>query len=242
MNRELQSILEAPAIHWPALRHHNPCMAHVIPLAVCAFRSSLSVKVCTKCSKAHARDQQFKQNESIVLGKSQRIRNAGNARIHKLSALRPGLAKIIEKVFISKYIESPETNLHIAEDACCIDYSETWLLKEVLWLSKCQSAHPGTTHRRCQDTLEFDTGVALVSLPITRIHPWMAPKSLILWILATLQNTGWMDNWQVGHGGFEDNPIHDPLDVEETYGQIGSLYHCLQCHVQPYGWRYASLT
>ena len=45
--------------------------------------------------------------------------------------MRPGLAKIIEKVRISRNFESPETNLHIAENACCIDYADTRLSKQV---------------------------------------------------------------------------------------------------------------
>jgi hypothetical protein len=35
------------------------------------------------------------------------------------------LAKRIDKVPISWYFESLQTNLHIAENACCIDYANT---------------------------------------------------------------------------------------------------------------------
>jgi len=35
--------------------------------------------------------------------------NEGNAWINKVSSMRPGLVKIIEKVHISRYFESPET-------------------------------------------------------------------------------------------------------------------------------------
>jgi hypothetical protein len=76
-------------------------MAHVIQLALGAFMSSLGVKCRTKSWEAHERDQQFGENESIDIGKSQRLRKEGNARINKVSAMRPGLAKIIEKVCIS---------------------------------------------------------------------------------------------------------------------------------------------
>jgi hypothetical protein len=89
MTRELQSTLEASGIEWPALRNHIPCMAHVIQLALGAFMSSLSVKGRTKSWKAHERDQHFGENESIDI------------RINKVSAMRPGLAKIIEKEHIS---------------------------------------------------------------------------------------------------------------------------------------------
>jgi len=76
-------------------------MVHGIQLAVGAFMSSLSVKGRTKSWEAHERNQQFGENESIDVGKSQRLRNEGNVRINKVSAMRPGLAKIIEKVRIA---------------------------------------------------------------------------------------------------------------------------------------------
>jgi hypothetical protein len=63
--------------------------------------SSLGVNRHTKSWEAHERDQQFGENEGRDIGKSQRIRKEGNARINKVLAMRPGLAKIIEKVHIS---------------------------------------------------------------------------------------------------------------------------------------------
>jgi len=129
MTRELQSTLQASAIQWPALRNHISCMAHVIQLALGAFMSSLGVKGRTKSWEAHERDQQFGENESIDIGKSQRLRKEGNARINKVSAMKPGLAKIIEKVPISLCLGSPEIDLHMAENACCIDYTDTWSSK-----------------------------------------------------------------------------------------------------------------
>jgi len=63
--------------------------------------SSLSVKGRTKSWEAHDRVQQFGENESIDIGKSQRLQKEGNARINKVSAIKPGLPKIIEKVRIS---------------------------------------------------------------------------------------------------------------------------------------------
>jgi len=200
MTRELQSTLEASAIQWPALRNHIPCMAHVIQLALGAFMSSLSVKGRTKSWEAHERDQQFEENESIDIGKSQRLRKEGNARINKVSAIKPGLAKIIEKVCISWYFGSPEIDLHIAENACCIDYADSWSLKRVHWLSKSQSSHRGTTDYGCEDTLELDTGVARACLPITGIHMWVALKSKIQWLPATFHNSRWVDHCEVCRG------------------------------------------
>jgi len=101
MTCKLRSTLESSGIEWPALRNHIPCMAHAIQLALGAFMSSLGVQGCTMSWEAHESDQQFGENESIDIGKSQRLRKVGNARINKVLAMRPGLAKIIEKVRIS---------------------------------------------------------------------------------------------------------------------------------------------
>jgi len=66
-----------------------------------------------------------------TLGRVKDFQKEGNARINKVSVVRPGLAKIIEKVRISTYYESAETDLHIAEYACCFDYADTWTSKRV---------------------------------------------------------------------------------------------------------------
>jgi len=84
MTRELQSTLEASEIEWPALTNHIPCMAHVIQLALGVLMRSLRVKGRTKSWEAHERDQQFGENESIGIGKSQRLGKEGNARINKV--------------------------------------------------------------------------------------------------------------------------------------------------------------
>jgi hypothetical protein len=63
--------------------------------------SSLGVTGCTKSSEAYERDQQFGGNERIDIPKSQRLQKEGNARINNVSAMRSGLAKIIQKVCIS---------------------------------------------------------------------------------------------------------------------------------------------
>jgi hypothetical protein len=76
-------------------------MAHVIQLALGAFMSSLGVKGRTKSWEAHEHVQQFGKNASIDIDQSQRLRKEGNARTNKVSAMRPGLAKIIQKVRIS---------------------------------------------------------------------------------------------------------------------------------------------
>jgi len=149
--------------------------------------------------------------------------------------MRPGLAKIIEKVRISWYFESPETDLHIADNACCIDYADTWSSKRVHWLSKSQSPDGGTSDYRCEETLELYTGVTQVCLPITGIHTWVASKSKTHWIPATVHNTGWIDDWEVCHGSIEAIPILGPVDVEVAYSHIASRYHSVQWHVRPHG-------
>jgi hypothetical protein len=59
-----------------------------------------------------------------------------------VSAMGPGLAQIIEKVRISWYFESPETDLHVVENACCINYAYTRSPKRVYWLSKANFGIP----------------------------------------------------------------------------------------------------
>jgi len=100
-------------------------MTQVIQLALAAFISSLHVKARTKSWEAHQCDQQFGEYESIDVGKTQRLPKEGNTRINKVPAMTPGLVKIIAKVRISTYFESPETDLHIAENASSIVYADT---------------------------------------------------------------------------------------------------------------------
>jgi len=102
MTSELHSTLDVSGIESLAVGNHIPCMARVIQRTLVTVMSSLGVKGCTKSLEAHERDQQFGENESIDIGKSQRLHKEGNARINKVSAMRPGLAKIIEKVLISR--------------------------------------------------------------------------------------------------------------------------------------------
>jgi len=151
-------------------------MAHVIRLALVIFMSSFGVKGRTKSSEAHKRDQQCGEKDSIDIGNSQRLRKEGNARINKVSAMRQGLAKIIEKERISWYFESPEIILHIAENACFIDYADTRSLKRVHWLSKSQSPHCHTSDYSCEDKLELHTGVTGAGLPTMGIHTLLASK------------------------------------------------------------------
>jgi len=210
-------------------------MAHVRQLALGAFMSSLGVKGCTKSWEALEHDQQFGENECIDIGKSQRLQKEGNARINKVSAMRPGLAKMIEKVHVSWDFESPETDLHIAENAWGINYADTWSPKRVHSLSKSLTPHCSTSDYGCEDTLELYSGVARAHLPIMWIHTQVAWKPKIRRIPATIHNSGWMDNCQVCHGSIEAILILDPLDVNEAYSHIASHYHSIQWHVRSHG-------
>jgi len=240
MTCELQSTLEASGIVWPALRHHIPCIAHVIHLALGAFMSSLSEKGCTKSWEAHECNQQCGENESIDIGKSQRLRKEGNVRINKVSAMRPGLGKIIEKVRISWYFESPEADYYIAENACYINYGNTWSAKWIHWLSKSKSPHCSTSGYGCEHVFELYTGVARALLPIIGIHTPVASKPKIQRMPPTIHNSGWMDDYQVCHGSIEAIVILDPLDGEEVYLHMASWYHSVQWHVRSHGWLDAS--
>jgi len=211
-------------------------MAHVIHLTAGAFITSLAVKGHAKSWEAHDRNQQFGENESTEIGKSQRLRKEGNARIIKVLAMRPGWIKIIEKVHISWYFESPETDLHIAENACYINYSNTWSPKAGYGLLQSKSPHCCTFNYRCEDMLELYTAVDWARLPIMGIHPWVASNSIIQWILVTLYNSGWMDNCQLCHGSIEVRSILDPLYVGEAYSHITSRDHSVQWHAGSHGW------
>jgi len=214
MSRELQSTLDASAIKWPALTNHIPWMAHVIQLALGAFMSSLDVKGRTTSWEAHERDQQFGMNESMDIGKSQGFRKESNAAINKVSAMKPGVANIIEKLHISWYFECPGIDNNIAENACGIDYADTWSSEWVHWLSESQCSHPGTTGYGCEDTFELNTGVGWARLPITGIGSRVAPWSTIHCLPSTLHISRWMDHCEICHGSIEAISILDPVNVE----------------------------
>jgi hypothetical protein len=106
-------------------------MAHVIQLALGAFVSSLGVKSSTKSWTAHEHDHQFGEKERIDIGHSERLRKEDNATSNKVSAMRPGLGMIIEKVYISTHFGWPKTDNQMAENACCVDYADSWSSKRV---------------------------------------------------------------------------------------------------------------
>ena len=81
------------------------------------------------------------------------------------------------------------------------------------------------TYYACENTVEFDSVVAWVSLPITTIHPRVGEESQALWILDTLHNREGMDNREVRHVSFKAIPILDSVDVEKAYCHTASCYH-----------------
>jgi len=70
----------------------------------------------------------------------------------------PGLAKIINKECISRYFKSPETDLHIAGNAWCIEYADTMSSNRVHKQSNNQSTNRSTIHYGWVNTVEWDTG------------------------------------------------------------------------------------
>jgi len=158
-----------------------PCIAHMIQLALGAFMSSLCVKGCSKSWEAHERDLQFAKNDSTDCGNSQRLWIVGNATINKVSAMRAGLAKLIEKVCRSIYFQCAETDLHIvenasciAQNASCIDFADTWLSKQDQWHWKCNSPECSATHYRLEDMFELNTAIAQAWFPILSFHTEVA--------------------------------------------------------------------
>jgi hypothetical protein len=87
MTHKRQSSLEASGIKCPALRNHNPCVAHVIQLAVGAVMRCLGDKGGTKSWEAHERNQPLRGNKHMDIVESQRLRKESNARINKVSAM-----------------------------------------------------------------------------------------------------------------------------------------------------------
>jgi len=162
MTRELQSTLEASGIELPALRNHIPCMAHSIQLAVGTFMSTLDVKDHTKSWEVHERHQQFGENESIDIGKNQRFRKEGNARINKVSAMRPGSKDNWDSTYLMIFWKSLRWPPYSRE---CLLYWLCWhLVVETssltvkmpksalryfrLWMWR----HVGSLHRSCWST------------------------------------------------------------------------------------------
>jgi hypothetical protein len=73
--------------------------------------------------------QQFGENESLDIVKSESIRKQGNAGIHILSTMKHDLAKIIVNVRSSRNFERAETDIYIAANGCNIDYAASRLSK-----------------------------------------------------------------------------------------------------------------
>jgi hypothetical protein len=150
--------------------------------------------------------------------------------------MRPGLAKIIEKLRISWYFESPAADLHLAENAFCYNYANTWSPKRVYWPSNSQSPHCSTSDYGCEDTMALYTGVARACQLFMGIHTRVASKPTIQLIPANIHNSGWMNDFQVCDGSIEGISILDPLDVKEAYSHIASRYQSVQWHVRSHGW------
>jgi len=177
---------------------------------------------CTKSWEARECDQQFSDIYTTDIAKGQRLRQESNARINKLLAMRPGLAKIIEKLCISGNFECAQTDLHIAANARCNDHTETGSSKRVRWLSNSQRTNRSVADYGYETSPEFHIGDAWASLSITRINPRVARESKIQPLQASIRNTQWMDHGQVCDGCFKDIPILYLMDVKMANGYAAS--------------------
>jgi hypothetical protein len=96
-------------------------------------------------------------------------------------AMRPGLAKIIEKVHISWNFQSFETTMHVTANPCHIDATGTESSKWVHSVSKSQCTNRSTTYYGYKTPVQFEIGVTIATLPITRIHTRVPQESKIQW-------------------------------------------------------------
>jgi len=190
---EPQSPVKCSVIAMRAFLNQNRRMAEAIQLVRGTLMRSVGVQGRIKFWGANQCDQQFGENRSSDIGKSQRLPKEGNVRITKMLAMWPHMAKLIEKVPIWRNIESPETDLHIAVNGCSIDYAGTGSLKQVHSLSKCQITSHITTNNGCENMQKFITGAASVSLPIMLVHPQVG-KSIQNLVLTT-HSSHHMLNW-----------------------------------------------
>jgi len=211
-------------------------MASIIRLALGAFISRHRGKCLTKCLEAHEHNQQFGENACIDIGKSQRLRKEGNARINKVLTIRWDLAKLIEKLHIAKSYGYAVTGLHIEENDYWIDYTYTNLSERDHWLSTSQSMSWSAINYECESPVHFDTGVAWVYSPLISIHSQGAQESNTLSIPVT-HHYGWLiDHCQVPCWSFQFALRLDPVEVEKAYGDSPSTVSQVQGHVWSSGW------
>jgi len=207
---------------------HHPACFRCIQLALDALMSNLGAREHTMSCEVHEYDQQFGENECSEIGHYQRLQKEGNARINMVSAMRPGSAMTNERVCISRYFESHQTDLHIAPNARWIDNTNTGSSKRVHWLSTSQCPNRCAAIYGSEDRVEFNTGLARTSLPIIRIRPRVAQESTILLVPPPFPNSGQLDRHEVCHGWIKASPIVDPVDVELVYHCSTLRDHCVQ--------------
>jgi len=138
-------------------------------------------------------------------------------------------------------LQSPETDLHIAQNACHIGYANTWSLKRVHWLSKCHGPHRSTSNYGGEDTLGHKTGAARVRLQCMAMHTQVAPKSNIQWLLSPFHDSRWMDHCEVCQGSIEAISILNSAHSKDAYSHNASHHRSIQWHVRSHGWCDASL-
>jgi len=178
MTGERQSTLEATGIEWPASRHHIPWVAHVIRLALGTFMNNPKVKGCTMTWEAREHNHQIWRQWMLRHWKesktSERAQYWNEQAVGNETWFRKDNS---ETTYFKKFWMSWYWPSYSGE---CMLYWLRWHQVGVHWLSKIQSTHCGTTYSGFEHTVELDTGVAWVSLPIMRIHPQVAQECKIL--------------------------------------------------------------
>jgi hypothetical protein len=130
----------------------------------------------------------------------------------------------------------------MAENACHLDYVDTWSAKQVHLPSRSQSANWCTPSYGCGDTEKFESGVVRARHQIMRIHPCIAQESKIQWFPTTLHNIGGINQCEACCGCLEASPVVDPVDVEKAFGNSALHYHYQQRHLHLYGWQRGSFS
>jgi len=87
-----------------------------------------------------------------------------------------------------------QTKLHTALNACCSEYVDTRSSKVVDWPPENESPHRCTIDYWSEVTVQRETAVASVNLPIINIYSWVPPETNTQWWPATIHNPSWMDH------------------------------------------------
>jgi hypothetical protein len=125
-------------------------MAYNIQAFLNASMSPLGIKSCTTTWDAYEHNQQFGENHTMHIGKSHRVQKDGKDRINIMSAMRSGLAEKMRNFIFQQILKLLDW----------MSDTHTCSLRQVRCLSISENAHRSTAYARCEDTVEFDAGLA----------------------------------------------------------------------------------